>query len=310
MQACFSDFDAVSESIPDYDGEYMQVAPGAIASRMVRAALDRVAVIEVTEQAPAYVFHAGAPLGMTSLVFAAERPTGAWWRGMPVNEGTLLAYGPGAEHIGRSRGCLRALTIHIPSDAIDAHAAMLGHDLSLAASEARTLAPDPLALSNLRQATGDLIQLASTNDSLLELPEVRRVHEEAILTSAVLATSQASARPEHAAISHRRAVRRAIEMLASRPDEPVYLAEMCDAARVSERTLRSAVQRVYGVSPIRYLHLHRMRQARRALLEADPSRDRVSDVAQRHGFANLGRFAVEFRELFGRRPSDVLRSSR
>lgn len=277
---------------------------------MLRAALDRVAVVEVSEDAPSYVFQASAPLGMATLAFISGPPNRACWRGVPMSESLLVAYGPGAEHIGRSEGSLCAVTLHMPSDAIRAHAAMLGHDLSLALSEVRTLSPDPLALASLRQATGDLLQLAATQESLLDVPEIRRVHEDAILTSAVLAASPAPARPEHAAISHRRAVRRAIEMLESRPDEAVYLAEMCEAARVSERTLRSAFQRIYGVSPIRYLHLRRMRQARRALLAADPARDRVSDVAQRYGFANLGRFAVEFRTLFGRRPSELLRATR
>lgn len=310
LQACFADFDAVTESIPDYDGEYMQVAAGPISARLVRAEIDRVAVIEVAEEVPAYVFRADAPLGRATLLFATDPPAVTRWRGVPVADDTLVAYGPGAEHVGRSQGRLRSVSVHIPCDAIDAHAARLGHDLSLAPREARMLAPDPLALANLRQATSELLQIAATQEWLLDRPEIRRTQEDAILTSAVLATSPAPARPEHAAISHRRAARRAIELLESHPDEPVYLAEMCEAARVSERTLRSAFQRIYGVSPIRYLHLHRMRQARRALIAADPAHDRVSDVAQRHGFANLGRFAVEFRSLFGRRPSEVLRSPR
>jgi AraC family ethanolamine operon transcriptional activator len=73
--------------------------------------------------------------------------------------------------------------------------------------------------------------------------------------------------------------------------------------------MRTAFQRIHGVSPIRYLHLHRMGQARRALRDADRTSERVADIATRFGFANLGRFAVEFRQLFGVSPSQLLRGS-
>jgi transcriptional regulator GlxA family with amidase domain len=45
------------------------------------------------------------------------------------------------------------------------------------------------------------------------------------------------------------------------------------------------------------------------LREADPHVTTVSQVAGRWGFLYLGRFAAAYREKFGERPSDTLRSS-
>ena len=52
-----------------------------------------------------------------------------------------------------------------------------------------------------------------------------------------------------------------------------------------------------------------MELVRRALRDADPRTTRVSDVASRYGFTNLGRFAMEFRQLYGESPSKALRGA-
>jgi transcriptional regulator GlxA family with amidase domain len=77
---------------------------------------------------------------------------------------------------------------------------------------------------------------------------------------------------------------------------------------VSGRMLRSACQQQLGVSPNHYVMLRRMRSARRALLKADPETTRVTDIATEHGFWELGRFAVNYRQVFGESPSATLKA--
>ena len=61
------------------------------------------------------------------------------------------------------------------------------------------------------------------------------------------------------------------------------------------------------MSPHRYLLLRRMNLARRALTVADPTATTVAAIANDHGFGELGRFAISYRELFGEVPSVTLR---
>ena len=97
------------------------------------------------------------------------------------------------------------------------------------------------------------------------------------------------------------------EFVAANQDRPVYLAEICTATGASERTLRTCCQEHLGMGPIRYLWLRRMHLTRRALLQASAATATVTAIATDHGFWELGRFASEYRALFGETPIASLR---
>lgn len=88
-------------------------------------------------------------------------------------------------------------------------------------------------------------------------------------------------------------------------DEPVSVEEMTAVAGVSARTLFSGFQKFRGTSPMKYLREVRMNRARHDLENAEPG-TKVTDVALKWGFSQLGRFAVEYRKTFGESPSETL----
>ncbi|UPJ58443.1 helix-turn-helix domain-containing protein [Bradyrhizobium sp. 192] len=92
----------------------------------------------------------------------------------------------------------------------------------------------------------------------------------------------------------------------SEPDEPLNISAVCSALAVSERTLRKAFHKVRGIPPCRHLRMLRLSEARRALLSADGQLVTVTEIATGFGFAELGRFSVEYRKLFGESPSKTL----
>jgi AraC-like DNA-binding protein len=94
--------------------------------------------------------------------------------------------------------------------------------------------------------------------------------------------------------------------VAANYNRPIRLAEICVTLDVSERTLRHYCQALLGVSPMRYVRIQRMRLAMRALRGGTPATTNVTRIATEHGFFELGRFAGEYRQLFGERPTATL----
>jgi AraC-like DNA-binding protein len=91
-------------------------------------------------------------------------------------------------------------------------------------------------------------------------------------------------------------------------DKPLHIATLSRRLAVSERTLRKAFAVTYGLSPCRHLRMLRLLQVRDALASSPGNKVvTVTETAAYFGFAELGRFSVEYRKVFGESPSATLR---
>ncbi|MCY1140525.1 AraC family transcriptional regulator [Actinoplanes sp. Pm04-4] len=103
-------------------------------------------------------------------------------------------------------------------------------------------------------------------------------------------------------------LRRATAFIEDHPESPLTVAEIADAAGVGIRALQSAFRRHLEVTPMTYLRRVRLDRVHRELRAGAPhSGVTVQDSARRWGFANLGRFAAEYRAEYGETPSQTLR---
>lgn len=99
---------------------------------------------------------------------------------------------------------------------------------------------------------------------------------------------------------------RVMTLLQRYDEQPIRLSELCRHAGISERTLRSIFNELFGVGPNRYLHIRRLHLVRAALSIANPNTESVSQIAQRFGFSDSGRMAADYQQLFGEYPSKTL----
>ncbi|MCE9650421.1 MAG: helix-turn-helix domain-containing protein [Parvibaculum sp.] len=97
------------------------------------------------------------------------------------------------------------------------------------------------------------------------------------------------------------------DYLAERHPARVRVNDLCVALKISRRTLYRAFHETLGVGPKAYLRLTALSMARCVLVEASPGETSVTEVALNHGFPELGRFSVLYRQMFGESPSDTLR---
>jgi AraC family transcriptional regulator, ethanolamine operon transcriptional activator len=108
-------------------------------------------------------------------------------------------------------------------------------------------------------------------------------------------------------VPRRQIIRASMDFVDLHEGEYLSVEQLAAAAGVSERTLRDAFQRYFGVPPVRYLNRRTLHQVRRALKAADRSVATVTKIATQFGVWELGRFARDYRFLFGEPPSETLR---
>jgi transcriptional regulator GlxA family with amidase domain len=183
---------------------------------------------------------------------------------------------------------------------------MAGVDLT-PPSDAVLITPPPAAMSRLQRLHAAAGDLAENAPEIIAHPEAARGLEQALIEAMVACLGH---RQDHhnspAQGQHELIMRHFRRFVEENPEEPLYIPEICKAIRVAGRTLLICCQEHLGMGPKHYLLLRRLHLARRALREAAPNTTSVTEIATRYGFWELGRFAGEYRSLFGETPSATL----
>ncbi|MCW2792865.1 MAG: AraC-type DNA-binding protein [Nocardioides sp.] len=102
------------------------------------------------------------------------------------------------------------------------------------------------------------------------------------------------------------AIKRALDLIEEQPAEPWTSAALARELHLSVRALQAGFKREVGLSPMAHLRSVRLRRAHTALREADPADTTVQGVAVSLGLLHQGRFAADYRAVFGEMPSETL----
>lgn len=229
--------------------------------------------------------------------------------GVDLDSQTLMLLGAGATDDQISGGAVGLASISMAPEAL----AEIGAVLAERDAPRGTIAfqPETEAFSRLKVFHKPVTRLAQRRPDALAHPEVARAFDNAMSSAMVHALAEGRPSDIPRSTQRRRVVVRALDdYLQRHPGRPVYVAELCLALQLPLRSLERACHEVVGMGPRRYLWLRRLNLARRSLMEAVPSETTVAHIALAHGFSELGRFAVCYREVFGESPSATLRKPR
>jgi AraC-like DNA-binding protein len=228
--------------------------------------------------------------------------------GTEVAPDEIICYPVGSEHHYRATGSYRCGGLSLSETDFAGYEEALTGRVQPAPVAMRVVRPQPDLMARLLNVHKAVTDLMTTAPDIMVHPEVERAIEQEV-TRAVIACladpdSVESHRPRLRGLS---VIARLEQMLQARSGEPLYVTDVCAGIGVSERTLRLHCQEQLGMSPHRYLWLRRMNLVQRALAHAEPAASSVTSIANDYGFAELGRFAVSYRKLFGASPSATLR---
>lgn len=181
----------------------------------------------------------------------------------------------------------------------------------MSAAANRVLPASVSKIERLKRILLCLLRQAHRRPMMLEHPAVLRALE-ADLLARLLETVElpglsADRRPP--SIKRQRGLDRALEFLRDADLSALTVPGLCGESGVSQRTLEYAFLDTYGMTPLAFLRRWRFHAVRRRLTLAPPGTLTITQAAYSEGFYQLGRFASEYRLLFGERPLETLRRS-
>jgi AraC-like DNA-binding protein len=304
----FSDCEAFKEVLKHEDAEITRICAGNFINTVSLVPLEHM-VFRYGSKSTPWIACATAVPGHVSLLVDLNYRVFPTTNGIRQVRGPLLQlYGGGSEHCSVAAESGEFALIPIPNQVLENALRGLGiGQMPVNAGQFTALQPEGKTFRMLLDTIESLRTSAETSPEIFLSGEVRRAAERELLKR--LALVIAASEPSHG-IDYRTdrmlVFRKARAFLHAKSHAPVSLAELCAATGVPERTLRDIFQAVLGVSPLKYLQLRRMRQVRQALQQADKRNHSVKEIALASGFWELGRFAVEYKRLFGESPSETL----
>jgi AraC-like DNA-binding protein len=268
------------------------------------------AVMQFGHQELAIVRRVRVPADRWAFVVPLIVPGLARWDGNVITAGEIVACPPRTESYAFDPAGMQFAIISLP---IDAAFSLMG--------SARTTLRSSKGSLIVRPTARDVVRLRG---HLLELKAVAEVQSDAskrfdlavagdqfsLILGACFQNAVTSYNRSTASRSRSEIVRRAEHFVREHIGEPISIARLSTVVGVSERSLRNAFYDVYTTSPKRYLKIRQLHRARHALRAADGGLATVTTVATFHGFFELGRFAGEYKALFGETPSQTLQKAR
>jgi AraC family ethanolamine operon transcriptional activator len=230
--------------------------------------------------------------------------------GSPLDDRSVLVIEPRSEFSIAVQEPHTWYSVSVPRDTVRFEQS---DDEARTSSGSRVLAPGADSVARIRTLLSRVIEAARVEPEVLTAPAaVARIKAELLAACRPVVGSApvriaAVGRP---VIPREHIIRSAITLIEQSPDFTLGIDDMAEAADVSIRTLRNAFLEYFGVPPVRYLATRRLHEARRALRAADSEATTVTAVATRFGFWQFGRFAADYRRLFGEYPSETLKPVR
>jgi methylphosphotriester-DNA--protein-cysteine methyltransferase len=302
----FSDPDDFRAHLRKAGIELFLTVSGDFKARLTRLELPHLRLLHIREERPriAYVSLARKLVFVT---FAAQPRPPLLWGGVELRPSDVVFHSQGEHMHQRTTGaCHWAAISQTPEHLAACGEVLTGKEL-VPPPVAQVLRLPPSAGASLRQLHADARRLVEKKPELIAHPEVARALEQDLIYTLVTCLSAGAHCQRVVPRRHRADIMRQFQdAIAAHSERVPHLPDLCKAIGVPERTLRVCCAEFLGTSPIRYLRLQRLARVRAALRHADPATANVSDIARRHGFLQLGRFAAQYRAVFGEAPSTTL----
>jgi AraC family transcriptional regulator, ethanolamine operon transcriptional activator len=304
----YGDFDEFAEALNGVAGRFMTTAQSETDWWVEIEPIGSVIVQQVQAGGPTAFVGDGRD-GSITIGLPSSTPEHIRANGRALSENGFILVNEGQPFTLSAQQPTRWLGITIPTS----HPYLPSGVLRSASSAGREQETHIQAeLRHIAAAKATILRMLSSESriDLLEEGASRAAEEELLLaTRCILESARGNedVRGGRPSYSRARVISRALALIEAREGKPLFLQDLCRATQVSERTLRNVFQEYFGIGPMRFLKVNRLREIRAALIAADAREDSVWRIATRFGIWDLSAFAHDYKALFGELPHQTLR---
>ena len=308
-----SGIEAMQEAVAGSDVVATQLSPGGISGSIIHTQLGAATLSTASTLGE---FRAWGPLSQMDLTLGALLKTeglNSQWA-YQTKAGDIAVVPPCVEHNAHYGASTQWVTLALPLEDILERCVSLELPITEAFWQEPAMYRPPPAIAGLiveRFKVG-LLEIERL-PKLLEVPNARKALLDDLIQPLLLGFSIAAGDPierDSKFTSTTRMLRSVEEYLLDHTEKPVRLLEICQHLDTPERTLNRAFQDVFGLSPGLYIRQWRLSRVRLMLTNPEDAGLTVTDAALRSGFWELGRFAQQYRGLFGELPSETLKRNK
>jgi hypothetical protein len=188
------------------------------------------------------------PPTRTAISFPMAPGPAISWRGVELAGAELLPLSASAFGQHKLSGGTDWGSMSLPNEQLaSASLAIAGRDLTPRDKAAGIGVPAP-AIARLRRLLAAVAQVSETAPEIIEVPDVARGLEQTVVEAMVACLDTSDVREDTAGVRrHAAIIQRFCKMAEARPDEALYLSEVCGAMGVNARTLSKCCQEHFGV---------------------------------------------------------------
>ena len=294
--------DGYTSALAGITAEAVRIGQGVGPNEVLTIPIESGAVADVSYGFPLTAC-ADIPSDRVFVAYIRENPGGSRWCGTQAREGSVVMYPPGTEHVAIAHDGLRLTYAVVETEHLMAHACALGVAADMPSHSGLIEFPRSPEAQRFIASLDGLTHVARRSGAL-DRPA------EHVLTQLVglLADQDRAIRfGPGKGIDSREIVASCVEY-AEAVDRVPSVAELCTAAHVSQRRLRTAFNDEFDRSPSNYFRTWALERAHRRLRDGNPEVCNVTAVATELGFDHLGRFASYYSGIYGVKPSVTLQS--
>jgi len=300
----FTDSEAWGTAMSDWNLHFRQLDCGPLQASIERVMCPKLVVQRVKLSRR---FHQSgfAPSEVLTFGLPDQFDTIKWY-GESAHEYSLMNFNRRSGFDAVSEAGFGADTLSIGSDAFQQEAAALGLPISggQVASSADQYLIQNGDLKKIRAVVLGLLRVTSQDQCSKHIVNELQNDLIHLLVRSVADPDALTIKSNYS--QRHRAVERALDFIRTNSSTN-SLKEIYEYSGISYRTLNRAFKERFGVSPKQYIVAMKLVEVRKVLVTSG-STVRITDVASDWGFWHLGRFASDYKRMFGELPSDTLRS--